>query len=59
MDLGYDADKIKPLAYQVVVDSATRTSTRVACALLYATLRLGDIIDWWFPLKVVEGNKIN
>ncbi len=52
MDLGYDADKIKPLAYQVVVDSATRTSTRVACAILYATLRLGDIIDWWFPVKV-------
>lgn len=59
MDLGYDTDKLKPLAYKVVIDSGTKTSARVACALVYAALRLGEIIDWWFPVKVVENNKIN
>ena len=55
MDFDKDMAELKPLAYQVVFDSATKMSTRAACAFLYAVIRLGEVLDWWFPVK---NNKI-
>lgn len=59
MDLNQDPAKLKVLAHACVIDARTKTSTRVACALLWGVLRAAEIIDWWFPVKDAEDNKIN
>lgn len=44
--------EIMNTAYLAMYDKRAKMSERVACAFLYAVLRLGDVIDWWFPVNV-------
>lgn len=46
-----DTTELKELSYRCMFDKGTKMSARVATALLYFVIRLGDVIDWWFPLK--------
>jgi hypothetical protein len=50
---------LKQLSYRCIFDRASPMSGRVAGAIIYIVIRAGEIIDWWFPVKVKEGNKIN
>lgn len=59
MDLNKAPEELKPLAWAAVFDTRAKMSSRVACALLWSVLRLGEVLDWWFPVKVMENNKIN
>jgi hypothetical protein len=54
-----DTKALKTLSYDAIFDKRSRMSGRLASAIIYAVLRAGDIIDWWFPVKVVESSKIN
>ena len=54
-----DTAELKALSYEAIFDKRSRTSGRLASAIIYAVIRAGEIIDWWFPLKVIEDNKIN
>lgn len=58
MDFSKTRPELKMAAHQCVTDAKTQMSARVASAILYAVLRIGEIIDWWFPVKVSMGNKI-
>jgi hypothetical protein len=42
---------IKVMAWNVVIDRHTKMSARVSSALMYLAIRMGEIIDWWFPVK--------
>lgn len=44
----------KVMAWNVVIDRHTKMSARVSSAFMYLAIRLGEIIDWWFPVKAVE-----
>jgi len=50
---------LKALSYEAIFDKRSKTSGRLASAIIYAVLRLGEIIDWWFPVKASEPVKIN
>jgi len=39
------------MAWNVVIDRHTKMSARVSSALMYLAIRMGEIIDWWFPVK--------
>ena len=43
--------EFKLVAYKCIFDRPSRMSSRVACAILYAVIRTGEIIDWWFPVR--------
>ena len=51
MDLNQDRSKIRELSYACIFDKKSPMSARVACTVLYTVLRLGEVIDWWFPVK--------
>jgi hypothetical protein len=48
MELG----DLKTLASKCVHDKPMKTSMRVAAAILYCVVRMGEIIDWWFPVRL-------
>jgi hypothetical protein len=50
MNFNSDTATLKTLSYAAIFDKRSRTSGRVASAIIYAVLRAGDIIDWWFPV---------
>jgi len=54
-----DTGDLKAISYAAIFDKRSKTSGRIASAIIYTVLRMADVIDWWFPVKVVEGNKIN
>jgi hypothetical protein len=54
-----NAQELKAVSYKCVFDKKSPTSGRVAAAIIYAVIRLGEVIDWWFPVKASEVNKIN
>jgi hypothetical protein len=54
-----DAQELKALSYKCAFDKKSPTSGRVGAAIIYAIVRVGDIIDWWFPVKNLEDNKMN
>jgi hypothetical protein len=47
-----DTADLKALSYEAIFDKRSKTSGRLASAIIYAVLRLGEVIDWWFPVKV-------
>lgn len=59
MDFNSDNNKLKELSYKCIFDKPSKMSGRVAAAVLYAVLRAGEIIDWWFPVKVSSTVKSN
>jgi hypothetical protein len=53
-----DIKELKVLSYKCIFDKPSKMSGRVASAIIYAVIRASEIIDWWFPVKVSESNKI-
>ena len=45
---------LKELSYAAIFDWHEPMSGRVGCLFIYAVIRLAEIIDWWFPVKVVR-----
>jgi hypothetical protein len=43
---------LKALSYSAIFDWHEPMSGRVGSVFLYAVIRLAEIIDWWFPVKV-------
>jgi hypothetical protein len=43
---------LKQLSYRCIFDRASPMSGRVAGAIIYIVIRAGEVIDWWFPVKV-------
>ena len=54
-----NAKELKALAYKCISDKPSKMSGRVASAIIYAVIRAGEIIDWWFPVKVATPVKNN
>jgi hypothetical protein len=52
MNFNSDTKTLKVLSYKCIFDKPSKMSGRVTAAVLYAVLRAGEIIDWWFPVKV-------
>ena len=59
MAFNADTATLKVLSYTAIFDKKSPMSGRVSAGIIYAVIRAGEIIDWWFPVKVTEGNKIN
>lgn len=59
MAFNADTATLKILSYTAIFDKRSRMSGRVASAIIYAVIRAGDIIDWWFPVKASEPVKTN
>ena len=49
-----DLKDLKSISYKCIFDKPSKMSGRVASAILYVVIRAGEIIDWWFPVKVAE-----
>jgi len=47
-----NAKELKSLTYKCIFDKPSPMSGRVSAAIIYAVIRAGEIIDWWFPVKV-------
>ena len=54
-----NAQELKALSYKCIFDKLSPMSGRVGAAVIYAVIRAGEIIDWWFPVKVSEPVKTN
>ena len=46
--------EMKKAAATVVKDTDSKMSTRVLSVLYYLTIRMCEVIDWWFPVKVTK-----
>ena len=55
----YTVQDLKALSYKCIFDKPSKMSGRVASAIIYAVVRAGEIIDWWFPVKVAAPVKNN
>jgi hypothetical protein len=42
----------KELTYKVIFNKYMKTSHRILCVCLYACIRGGEIVDYWFPAKI-------
>lgn len=51
--------ELKSVSYMCIFDKRSPTSGRVASAIIYAVIRAGEIIDWWFPVKASKPVKSN
>jgi hypothetical protein len=49
-----DTIELKDVSYRCIFDKPTPMSGRVASAIIYAVIRAGEIIDWWFPVKATD-----
>jgi hypothetical protein len=47
-----DTLELKDISYRCVFDKRSPMSGRITSAIIYAVIRAGEIIDWWFPVKV-------
>ena len=45
-------ENLKTLSHRCIFDKRSLMSGRIGSAILYAIIRVGEIIDWWFPVKV-------
>ena len=54
MNFNTDTKDLKSISYKCIFDKPSKMSGRVAAAILYVVIRAGEIIDWWFPVKVAE-----
>ena len=59
MNFNSDTKDLKALSYKCIFDKPSKMSGRVASAIIYAVVRAGEIIDWWFPVKASEPVKSN
>ena len=50
---------LKELSYVAMFDKRALMSGRVSSAFVYMAIRVGEIIDWWFPVKASEPVKNN
>jgi hypothetical protein len=57
MDFTRNTVELKDISYRCVLDERSSMSGRVASAIIYAVIRAGEIIDWWFPVKVTDPMK--
>jgi hypothetical protein len=48
-----DLRNLKNVSYQCIFDRRSPMSGRVTGAIIYMIIRAGEIIDWWFPLKII------
>jgi len=57
----FDSDlrALKEVSYKCIFDKPSKMSGRVSAAIIYAVIRAGEIIDWWFPVKVSNPVKTN
>lgn len=46
-----NAQDLKAMSYNCIFDKPSPMSGRVASVIIYAAIRVGEIIDWWFPVK--------
>jgi hypothetical protein len=51
MDFTRNTVELKDLSYRSIFDKQTVMSGRVSSAIIYAVIRAGEIIDWWFPVN--------
>jgi hypothetical protein len=51
MNFGRDKNELKAVSYKCIFDKPSPMSGRVAAAIIYSVIRLGEVIDWWFPVK--------
>ena len=49
-----NAAELKALTHKCIFDKKSPMSGRVSAGIIYAVIRAGEIIDWWFPVKVSE-----
>lgn len=54
-----DVKTLKAASYKCILDKPSPMSGRVGAAIIYAVIRVGDIIDWWFPVKASAPVKNN
>jgi hypothetical protein len=54
-----NAQELKAVSYKCIFDKPSPTSGRVSAAIIYAVIRAGEIIDWWFPVKVQSSVNTN
>lgn len=54
MNLNSTPQELKALSYKCIFDKPSPMSGRAASAIIYAVIRAGEIIDWWFPVKALE-----
>ena len=54
-----NARELKSLSHKCIFDKKSPMSGRVSAGIIYAVIRVGEIIDWWFPVKVSEPVKTN
>jgi hypothetical protein len=54
-----NAQELKAVSYKCIFDKPSPMSGRVGAAIIYAVIRAGEIIDWWFPVKVTAPVKNN
>lgn len=54
MDFTRNTVELKDISYRAIFDKPSPMSGRVASAIIYAVIRVGEIIDWWFPVKKFE-----
>jgi hypothetical protein len=48
---GKNAKELKALSYKCIFDKRSPMSGRVSASVIYVVIRVGEIIDWWFPVK--------
>jgi hypothetical protein len=48
-----DIKALKALSIEAIFDKRSPMSGRVGSVLIYIVIRMAEIIDWWFPVKVV------
>ena len=46
-----NAQELKTLSYRAIFDKKSPMSGLVVSGIIYAVIRAGEIIDWWFPVK--------
>jgi hypothetical protein len=51
MDFTRNTIELKTLSHKCIFDKKSPMSGRVSAACIYAVIRAGEIIDWWFPVK--------
>jgi hypothetical protein len=51
MNFNSDTKDLKALSYKCIFDKPSKMSGRVGAAIIYAIVRAGEIIDWWFPVR--------
>ena len=47
-----NAQELKALTHKCIFDKRSPMSGRVSAGIIYFVIRVGEIIDWWFPVKV-------